>query len=128
MEGSLNLLFISWWYGEAITRFWLYLVRIFIYLHDLFSVDVCLRTLFSVWRRDFVYYDGLTLQEKIQAWSLNSASRLVGFIVKVFTLGAYILATTGFALLALLLILAWLGLPIILLVLIYFGIRYIGAA
>lgn len=124
MEGRpvLSIMFLSWWYGERFVRFSRYLEKMFLKIADLFSVEICLKTLFSVWRRDQIDYHNLSLQQMFEAWTLNLASRLVGFIVKSFTLAAYLVAAVIFLALALGAILIWLLYPLIIIVFIIYGI------
>jgi len=127
MEGStsLPLMFVSWWYGHAYRRLFLYIKASFIYLADLFSVKICLKTLFAPWKRDVLSYEGLSLQEKFQVFTLNIASRFVGFIVKIATLFCYLCAVAISSIISLCLIIFWPLYPLVAIYLIYFGIRLI---
>lgn len=124
MEGRpiLSVMFLSWWYGERFVQFCRYLEKMFLKIADLFSVEVCLKTLFSVWRRDEIDYHDLSLKEILEAWTLNLASRFIGFVVKSSTLAAYLVATVLFLALALTAILIWLLYPLIIIALIIYGI------
>lgn len=125
MEGSTNLaiMFFSWWYGHAYRRLFMYIKASYIYLADLFSVKICVKTLFSPWKRDVLSYEGLSLQEKFQVLTLNIASRFVGFIVKVATLFCYLCALLISSIISLCLIIIWPLYPLVAIYLIYFGIR-----
>lgn len=121
MEGNstLSILFLSWWYGERFAQLRRFLQRILLFLTDYFSVVVCLKTLFSVWRKDQIDYHNLSLKEKFQAWTLNMASRLIGFVVKMVTLSAYLAVTAIYLAVALTIIIIWLGFPALIVSLVY---------
>ncbi len=114
-------LFLQWWYSEQFVNILKYFETFFVYLFDLFSVRVCLTTLFDVWRRDKTSYQGLSLPEILQAWSLNIVSRLIGAVVKTFTILAYLVVALFFLSLTLVFLLFWLLFPLIIIGLIYFG-------
>lgn len=119
---SLFILYFSWWYGYLPRRLFLAFQAAVITIIDLFSVKVLLRTLFSPWKRDQISTDGLSLQEKFQIWTLNAASRIIGFLVKTFVLITFIIvfvaAVTVFALLFCL----WIAFPLAIIGLIILGI------
>lgn len=118
-------LFISWWYGEQLKNTLEYFKVFLAYLFDLFSVRICLSTLFAVWRRDQINYKGLPLKEIFQAWSLNLASRIVGFFVKISTITVYLIITLLFLILAGVFLVLWLCFPLLIAGLIYFGLKTI---
>ena len=122
MEGKpiLSIMFLSWWYGERFVQFCRYLEKMFLKITDLFSVEICLKTLFSVWRRDKIDYHNLSLKEMFEAWTLNLASSFIGFIVKSITLATYLILTIVFLSLAMAAILVWLLYPLIILFLLEF--------
>jgi len=124
MEGRpiLSLMFLSWWYGERFVQFCRYLEKMFLKIADLFSAEICAKTLFSVWRRDKIDYHNLSFKEAFEAWTLNLASRFIGFIVKSATLIAYLVSTLIFLILALAAVLIWLFYPLIVIALIFYGI------
>lgn len=123
MEGttSLPVLYFSWWYRYAYSRLFKYLRALFVVDFDMFSVKTCLATLISPWKRDFISYEGLTLQQKFQVWTLNIASRFTGFIIKTFTLIAYLVSVVIFALMALISVVLWPFIPLIAILIIIVG-------
>lgn len=124
MEGnSLILLYFKWWYTEGYGRLFRYLKAVYIYLTDLFSVKISLKTLFAPWKRDVISYEGLTLQQRFSVWTLNLASRFIGFLVKIFTLLTYIISIAVLSTASLTLIVTWLFIPILSVYSIYFGIK-----
>jgi len=124
MEGTNNLtaLFFSWWYGEAYNRLFKYIRAVYIYLTDLFSVEICLKTLFAVWKRDSTSYEGLALKEKFQVWTLNLASRFIGLLIKSITLASYLVAVALASICAIILIVIWPFYPLLVVYVIYLGI------
>ncbi len=92
MEGTnnINSLFFIWWYTEVFHNLIKYTSHFFAYLADLFSVKICLKTLLAPWKRDAIGYDGLSVQEKLQVLALNLTSRIVGAIVKIFTVTTFL--------------------------------------
>lgn len=103
-----------------------YFKHLLAYLFDFFSVKICLSTLFSVWRRDTTTYNGpgINIKAMFESMVLNIASIVVGFCVKMGTLITYLLMTVIFSLLMFAYLLVWLLFPIILVGLIYFGLKY----
>lgn len=71
-------------------RFFVYFKKAFVWLFDFFSVSVCFKTLFSVWKRDLIDYQGLSITEILEAWTLNFASRFIGFLVKSINICVYL--------------------------------------
>ena len=124
MEGttSLPIIFPKWWYGIAYRRVFKYIRAVFIYTADLFSVKIIFVTLFAPWKRDVISYEGLTLQQKFEVWSLNMASRFVGFVIKVIALTIYLIFTIFETAVSFALIIIWPLYPLILIGLIYYGI------
>lgn len=114
------MIFFKWWYSEAYQRVLKYAKASYIFFFDLFSVKICLKTLFAPWKRDELSYEGLSLQQKFQIWTLNLSSRFIGFVIKIFTLLSYAVFTVFLSLLILLVILIWLLYPVII---IYFVLR-----
>ena len=114
MEGSTNLtiLYIKWWYGEGYTRLFKYIRAFYTYVTDLFSVSISIRTLFAPWKRDKISYEGLTLQQKFQVWTLNMSSRFIGFMIKVVTLAIYLAVIIIVSVFSVFLVLFWPIVPI----------------
>lgn len=127
MEGTLLFWgFFSWWYGVVIAGFFGNLRYLFLYLYDFFSVEVCLRTLLSVWRRDLLSTEGLALSEIFQAWTLNLASRLIGCLIKLLVIAIYLVCTVAFCLISVILILISTFFPFLLLGSIVVGLLFVG--
>ena len=130
MEGNakLNQIFLVWWYGEAYHRLLAFAKHFMLYLTDLFSVKVCLRTMFAPWRRDQISYAGLSIQDRFQVATLNLVSRLVGALVKILTLATFVLVFLGFLLLWLIFFLLWFCYPLLILALIIYGLKIMVAS
>jgi hypothetical protein len=122
-EGTSNLvvLYFRWWYGYLPCRLFLAFKSIAITLSDLFSVKNSILTLFSPWKRDTLSTDGLSLQEKFQIWILNLASRVIGFLVKIFVLVAFFVVFSISIALCLVAFITWMVFPLIILALIILG-------
>jgi len=127
MEGkqvNLNPLFLSWWYGEAITKVLNYFGTLLRYLADFFSVKVCVTTLFSVWKRDYHSMEGLSLQQRFRAIMENVASRFIGMCVKSAVLFAFLFASFFIICFIILFMIIWFLYPIVLAGLLINGLVY----
>lgn len=96
-----------------------YLRASYVFSFDLFSVKICIKTLFAPWKRDAISYEGLSLQQKFQVWSLNLASRFIGLIIKSMTVFCYVIFSLLLSVFALLAVLVWLLYPAIIIFFIY---------
>ena len=122
-EGTNNLflLFFSWWYKYLPRRLYLAFVALSITLFDLFSLRAIFKTLFAPWKRDVLSYEGLTLQQKFSVWTLNMASRLIGFLIKSVVLLSFIIIFAITIIIFFGLFLLWLAFPLAVIGLIFFG-------
>ena len=125
-RGSLQMMFWRWWYAEAVTSLWRFLIRSGAYIADLFSVKLCLTTLFEVWRRDEIDTSNLSIQDKLYVWSLNNSSRLVGFVVKILVLAAFVVLYVISWLLGLSIMVIYLAFPALILVLVIYSLYCMG--
>lgn len=127
MEGSINLgvIFINWYYGEAFRRVWKYILAFQTLNFDVFSVRVLLKTLFSPWKRDIISYEGLTIQQRFQVWTLNLSSRLIGFMVKSMVLLVYLFSELITLAVSAIALVVWPLLPILAIYSIFFGFKLI---
>ena len=117
------LAYFKWWYSENLARLWRFGGRFFVFIFDLFSVTICLKTLFAVWRRDQIDTHDLDIKEKLQAWSLNFASRFIGLFIKTITLIVYLITTLLFIAVFAGAVLLYLGFPLFALALLIWGIK-----
>jgi hypothetical protein len=127
MEGSaiLSSAFFSWWYFELYHRLIKFFRQFLIYLADLFSVKICLTTLFAPWKRDRVSYEGLSLREKFEVWTLNLSSRIIGALIKIFTVITFAVAFFSTLVIISIVFIIWLLYPIVLLGIAIWGIQLI---
>ena len=116
------VLLFQWWYGLAYHRIFKYIRAVYIYTADLFSIKIIFVTLFAPWKRDVISYEGLTLQQKFEVWSLNMASRFIGFAIKVVALAVYLIFTIFETAASFALIIIWPFYPFASIGLIYYGI------
>lgn len=125
MEGSKNLnsLFFVWWYTDVFRNLFAFLRHFLAYIADLFSAKSCILTLFSPWKRDAISYEGLTIQEKFQVLLMNITSRLVGAVIKIFTLITFCLVFCLCFIFVLIIFIGWLLYPAILIALAAWGIK-----
>lgn len=119
---SLPILFFGWWYGLAYRQVFKYIRAVYIYTAGLFSVKIIFVTLFAPWKRDVISYEGLTLQQKFEVWSLNMASRFVGFVIKVIALAIYLIFTIFETAASFALVIIWPFYPLVSIGLIFYGI------
>ncbi len=125
MEGTLNLkaLFFAWWYKEGFKKILNYIKRYFAYIYDQFSVQICVTTLFSVWRGDAqsAAY-GSTMNDRFQAFLFTQVSRFIGFIVKssvlIIYLGVLFFSFMFFGIF----MLVWLFFPLVILLVFLYGV------
>lgn len=111
-----------WWYFEEPIVLWRAVRIITKKIFFEFSVPVLLRTLFDPWKRDITYVPNASLQELFNIWLGNVISRLVGFVMRFFTiLIGFILTIISFVIL-LAFLLAWFLMPIIIILLIINGV------
>jgi len=116
------MMFWRWWYREATASLWRYLVRLSQYLADFFSVRLCLSTIFAVWRRDELGGENLSIQERFYVWTLNCASRLVGFFVKMVILISFCIFYLAFWLVGIALLIFYFAFPVFLLLMVVFSV------
>ena len=114
-----------WWYFEEPLILWRAVRIITKKIFFSFSVSVLLRTLFDPWRRDVTYVENASLQELFNIWLGNFISRLVGFVVRTFTILVGFILTMISLVILLAFILAWFLSPVIIILLIINGVTAI---
>jgi len=125
---SLSVKFISWWYRDLAALFWANFKYLFLYIHDYFSVSICLKTLFDVWKRDMINYEGLSLQQILEAWVLNLSSRLVGFTVKFSVLIVYVIFAVLYLVGSIFVFLVWVAFPVWVTLCVLYGLKILLGA
>jgi len=115
------LIFVNWYYKEAYFRVWKYVKAFQILNFDVFSVQILIKTLFAPWKRDVISYEGLTIKQRFEVWSLNISSRVIGFLVKSMVLLVYIFAEAVTLAVSIAALLVWPILPLLAIYSIIFG-------
>lgn len=125
MEGNSELksYFLGWWYSEAYLRVILFLRKFIVYLYDLFSVKLCLKTLFWPWKKDQTSYEGLPLQERFEILLMNLTSRFIGAVIKIFTIITFFLVLIVTVVVSSLVLLIWLIFPFLTLFMVAYGLK-----
>lgn len=119
------LTYFSWWYGEGLVNFWLATGIMTEKIFSFFSIKLLLRTLFDPWKRDAYYVENASIDIRLKIWFNNLISRFIGFIIRLFTISLGLVATVLFFMFFLVLIFIWVLLPIVVLYLIFNGVRVI---
>lgn len=80
--------------------------------YNYFSINYCLKTLFSPWRKiSWSYSKGFDLGNRLETFFSNNFSRLIGFMMRCFIILFFIFYEIIILLLLLLSLLFWLLLP-----------------
>ncbi|MEI6498551.1 MAG: hypothetical protein WCO23_01170 [bacterium] len=128
MEGTVNLkaLFISWWYKEGQFKILNYIKHYFAYIYDMFSIKICLTTLFAVWRNDTATAAyGSSLDVRYQAFLMRQVSRLIGSTIKSVVIFVYLLVAFGSLIFFGLFLIIWLAFPAVIVLLFLVGLGYL---
>ncbi|PIT97404.1 hypothetical protein COT77_01630 [Candidatus Berkelbacteria bacterium CG10_big_fil_rev_8_21_14_0_10_41_12] len=80
--------FFSWWLYEKPAFIFSLMLKNCDKLLDFFSIGILLQTLFLPWKRDEIDTTNLALDDKIRVFFMNLVSRLVGAVVRLFTIFA----------------------------------------
>lgn len=118
-------LFFLWWFKEEpallMALFKLALNKTYHY----FSISYLLKTLFLPWKRDIKHAVNPNLREILWNWVENLVSRVIGFIVRIFTIFSGLIILILVFLVGLILIFLWYILPFLALYLLFYGIYLI---
>lgn len=117
--------YLSWWYGQGLVNFWSGILVMTEKVYSFFSVTILLRTIFDPWKRDEYAVENASLQTRMKIWLNNLISRAIGFVIRLFTILLGMCVVAVFFLFFLILLLAWLGLPLVVLALIINGARMV---
>lgn len=117
--------YLNWWYAEEPAYIWrsIKIITKKIYLN--FSVSILLRTLFDPWKRDARYIENASLDVRFNLLVGNLVSRLVGFVVRFFTILIGLFLTIMAFILMVAFFIGWLALPILIIFLLFNGFRTI---
>lgn len=117
--------YISWWYGEGLLGFWQGILIMTEKIYSFFSVRTLVRTLFDPWKRDNYSVENASLQTRTKVLLDNIVSRLVGFIIRLMTVLIGLSITTLFFAILMIILLVWILLPLVVLFLIFNGLRVV---
>lgn len=113
--------YFSWWYAQEPSLLWQAVRVITKKTFYSFSVGLLIRTLFDPWKRDVLSAQNASLDVRIRIMFENLMTRLIGAIVRFFTIIAGLISTIIVFLILLAIFIVWLLLPIIIIYLLYSG-------
>lgn len=115
----------SWWLVESPQKLLFIIKKTLIYLYHSFSIGYLARTLLAPWKRDISEIINPTIQDQVRMLVDNIISRIMGFTVRVVTIITGLIILACFAVLGIMIFIAWYFLPLIIIYLIYSGILLI---
>jgi hypothetical protein len=119
-------LMLQWWYGPGWLQQWRKVATRTKSIGGAYSGKTLLKTMFAPWKRIVTFNSpNATLQQKFQSVIDNLVSRLVGAIVRFFTLLAALVSLAFVAVFSILLALIWPFLPLLSIAVILKGIGVI---
>ncbi|MFA6338703.1 MAG: hypothetical protein WCW87_01415 [Candidatus Paceibacterota bacterium] len=122
---TLTLRYLLWHYSTAIgdiIRIWTNYLWFF---YNFFSISLLFKTLLDPWERLKEKYDLRSIEDWASALVTNTIMRLVGFIVRLFTIVFGLLVLLVVVLIGLVTIILWLVLPFLLSVMFIRGLQII---
>ncbi len=117
--------YFSWWYGQGFLNFWNAILIMTEKVYSFFSVTILLRTIFDPWKRDEYTIENASLEARMRIWANNILSRVIGFVIRLFTIVIGFLVVIIFFFFFLTLFLIWLTLPLVVIGLIINGARMV---
>ena len=109
------------WYASSIRRtsqiVWLLMLKNL----DYFSIPILLKTLFSPWKRDVISTKDLSLNEKFRIWIFNLMSRLIGAVIRLFTIFFGLFLTLFLFIFGLIVVMIWIIFPFLILTAFTYG-------
>jgi len=91
---------------------------------DYFSIKTLFKTIFKPWKKDLRSYEKpLEVTENVDIWIDNSISKTIGAILRITLLLWGLLSIAISLIIILIIFVAWLLLPILLIWLIYYGLK-----
>lgn len=113
------LLFIQWWYGQGWLNAFTRVVQRMKIISQELSLSILVKTLFEPWKQITSYAGaGSSLEQKFRAWFDNVFARIIGFIIRFFTIIFGLLATILVGIFGLILALFWPFVPLLPLILV----------
>ena len=122
-QGGEIITYFSWWYGEGLSGFWQAIKIMTEKIYSFFSIRILIRTLFDPWKRDEYGAENASLEKRLKLFLNNLISRLIGFVVRLFTILVGLIAVLIFFALLFMILVAWLALPLVIILLIINGAR-----
>jgi len=110
---------LAWFYYEMPGRIFRYFKVWFLYLVDLFSLELIFKTFFTPWKRDVVKVRNMPLKVVLRVWAMNLMARFIGMFIKTTTFVTFLLATIVWAASFAVFCVGWLGFPIIFIVVVF---------
>lgn len=104
---------LSWWYTKGLIKRLQIVEGRIKSSSDLFSIGLLVRTLFNPFRQISADEGGNSLAEKIQALFDRSLSRIIGFVVRTFTIIAGLIVMSVQIIFGVLVLIFWLIIPIL---------------
>jgi len=89
---------------------------------DYFSIPILLKTLFAPWKRDILSTQNLSLNEKFRIWIFNLLSRLIGAVIRLFTIFFGLFLTLFLFIFGFAVVIIWILLPFLILIGFIYGI------
>jgi len=119
------LTYFSWWYGEGLAKFWQATGIMTEKIFSFFSIKLLLRTLFDPWKRDAFYVENAAIDVRMKIWLNNLISRVIGFVIRLFTIFFGLTATMLFFAGLFAIMIFWVLLPLVIVFLIFNGLKVI---
>lgn len=119
---ALPVAYFIWHYSRALRELYLVWSNFLWYVIHLFSIPLLFGTLFSPWKRMTESGKGGGLEGFAEALVINTLSRLVGFLIRVPVITLGCLLVVGMVVGLVLLYVLWVLLPLIVVLLIHFGV------
>ena len=113
--------YFSWWYMQEPIYLWRSISVVTLKVYANFSIPLLLKTLFDPWKRDAVSLVNASLSENFQVMLQNLISRFIGFFIRLITIFIGYVATILIFIGSMILMLAWLAMPLIIFYLIASG-------
>jgi FtsH-binding integral membrane protein len=115
--------YFSWWFYDEPKYLWRSINIVIIKVFNTFSIPLLITTLFAPWKRDVLYVENPSLSDSFQIFIGNMVSRLIGCIVRILTIFAGLIVTIITAFFVYAVFLAWILLPVIIILLFINGMR-----
>lgn len=117
--------FLYWQFVTSTKYLYDIVLKIIIYLYNIFSIKYLIKTLFAPWKRDVVYYPNPSIRDYFNIFWENFVSRFIGFSVRSVTIISGLLIMFLSIIIGGLIIVVWFLLPEIIIILLFFSIKYI---